>query len=128
MATGLKGNDTIAAAVGATAFAAAQGIWSLGHAYAGWKGTWMLKSGSGIVFGLAVLAITAAVICALQRKPNTVVNCAVFVAIGAIAAMTVALFLIGPGNLWPIVIAFDGAMIGVAVAVGALIGKIFARR
>ena len=124
----MKKNDTIAAAVGAVAFAMAQGIWSWGHAHEGWKGAWMLKSGSGIAFGLALLALTSAVICALQRKPNTVVNCAAFVAMGAVAAMTIALLLIGPGNLWPIVIAFDGAMIGVAVAAGALIGKILARR
>jgi len=50
------------------------------------------------------------------------------IALGAIASMTGALFLIVPGNLWPIVIAFDGAIIGAAVAVGAAIGALFRGR
>jgi hypothetical protein len=110
--------------IGAGAFAVAQGIWSSGHAFAGWRGAWMLKSPAGIAFCLALVAIISAVACAYQRKPNILVNCAVFVWLGAVVAMAVALMIIGPGNLWPLVIAFDSVMIGAAVATGAVFGFI----
>ena len=117
----------VAFAIGAGTFALAQSAWSWGHAFAGWRGEWVLKAPSGIVICLALLAVASAVTCAHGRKPDTFVERMVFVSLGAIAAMTIALIIIGPGNLWPIVIAFDSAMIGGAVVTGAVIGKIFHR-
>jgi hypothetical protein len=114
----------VPSAIGMVVFAAAQGVWSWGHAYSGWRGAWLLKSPTGIAACLILLAITAAVACAFQRKLNAVVPCALFFALGAIVAMTIALFIIGPGNLWPMVIAFDSVMIGAAVAAGAAVGAV----
>ena len=96
--------------------------------YSGLRGAWIMKTGLGIGFCFAVFVVITAVVCAYYRKPNGLAKCGGAIALGAIAAMTGALFLIGPGNLWPIVIAFDGAIIGAAVAVGAAIGALFRGR
>ena len=115
-------------AIGAATFSALQILWGLGHAYGRLRGPWIMKTGSGIGFCFAVFVVITAVVCAYYRKPNGLAKCVGAIALGAIAAITVALFLIGPGNLWPIVIAFDGAIIGAAVAVGAAIGALFRGR
>ena len=112
-------------AIGAAAFAAVQVIWSLGHVFGGWRGAWVMKSGSGIALCFASFVVVSAVVCAFRGKTKGLWNCAVSIAIGAIVAMAIALFVVGPGNLWPLVIAFDGAIIGAAVGVGAIIGKVF---
>jgi len=114
--------------VGAATFSALQIFWSLGHIYSGLRGAWIMKTGLGIGFYFAVFVVITAVVCAYYRKPNGLAKCVGAIALGAIASMTGALFLIGPGNLWPIVIAFDGAIIGAAVAVGAAIGALFRGR
>ena len=87
----------------------------------------MLKSPSGIVFGLGSLAAATAVACLFQRKAINLPGCAMFVGLGAMVSMTIALLIIGPGNLWPLVIAFDSFMIGAAAAVGLVIASLFRR-
>jgi hypothetical protein len=114
--------------IGAATFSALQIFWSLGHAYSGLRGAWIMKTGLGIGICFAVFVLITAVVCVCYRKSKALAKCGGAIALGAIAAMTVALFLIGPGNLWPIVIAFDGAIIGAAVAVGAAIGALFRGR
>ena len=39
---------------------------------------------------------------------------------GLAIGMTVALLVVGPGNLWPIVLVFGWVLLGVAVAFGTL--------
>src|SRR5439155_8913546 len=114
--------------IGVATFSALQIFWSLGHVYGGLRGAWIMKTGLGIGFCFAVFVLITAVVCVCYRKSKALAKCGGAIALGAIAAMTVALFLIGPGNLWPIVIAFDGAIIGAAVAVGAAIGALFRGR
>ena len=45
-----------------------------------------------------------------------------FYGIGAITAMLVTLFAIGPGTIFPIVIAFGGTIVSVVVFAGASFG------
>ena len=111
--------------IGAAAFSALQILWGLTHTYGRLRGAWIMKTGAGIGLCFAVFVVITAVVCACYRKPNGLAKCAGFLALGAIVAMTIALFLIGPGNLWPIVIAFDGAIIVAAVVVGTAIGALF---
>src|SRR6266542_5617688 len=113
--------------VGAATFSALQIFWSLGHIYSGLRGAWIMKTGLGIGFCFAVFVLITAVVCVCYRKSKALSKFGGAIALGAIASMTGALFLIGPGNLWP-VIAFDGAIIGAAVAVGAAIGALFRGR
>jgi hypothetical protein len=115
-------------ATGAATFSALQIFWHLGHTYAGFRGAWIMKTGLGIGVCFAVFVVISMVVCGCYRKPNGLAKCIASLALGGITAMTVALFLIGPGNLWPIVIGFDGAIIGAAVAVGAAIGALFRGR
>ena len=88
----------------------------------------MLKQPAGIALCLALLAVTAAVVCGLRKTLRELVNFAVGLGVGAIAAMIVALMIIGPGNLWPIVIAFDSVMIAAAVFFGAIIAMMIQNR
>jgi len=66
-----------------------------------------------------VAAVTAVACC--YRKGSIFIQM-LCVALGAFTATTFALFLVGPGNLWPIVLVIDGVMIVVAVAIGGLLG------
>src|SRR5438105_10183736 len=111
--------------VGAATFSALQIFWSLGHMYSGLRGAWIMKTGLGIGLCFAVFVVITAVVCACYRKPNGLAKCAGFLALGAIVAMTIALLLIGPGNLWPIVIAFDGEIIITAFVFVSAIGALF---
>ena len=115
----------ISFAIGMAMFSVLQIFWGPGHAYGGLRGAWIMKTGACIGLCFAVFVVITAVVCACYRKPNGLAKCAGFLALGAIVAMTIALFLIGPGNLWPIVIAFDGAIIVAAVVVGTAIGALF---
>jgi hypothetical protein len=116
----------LAFAIGAAAFAAAQIAWSLVHAHAGWRDPWVLKPVPGIVLCMGLLAVAAAFAAAWRRRPGFFIERVAFVAAGAIAAMIVALMIVGPGNLWPIVIVFDSVIIIAAVTVGAVAAEVVA--
>jgi len=47
-----------------------------------------------------------------------------FMSIGAYGTLTVLLFLVGPGNLWPLVLLIDGVLVIPALFVGALLGDL----
>jgi len=81
-------------AIGAATFSALQILWGLGHAYGRLRGPWIMKTGSGIGFCFAVFVVITAVVCAYYRKPNGLAKCVGAIALGAIASMTGALFLI----------------------------------
>jgi len=118
----------ISFAIGAVTFAALQIFWGLGQAYGRLGGAWIMKTTVGIGVSFAVFVGITTAVCACYRKPNGLAKCIGAVGLGGVVAMSVALFLVGPGNLWPIVIAFDGAIIGAAVAVGVAIGMLFRGR
>ena len=113
--------------VGAATFAFVQVLWTLGHTYGGLKGAWVMKTGLGIAFCFAVFAIVAGAASALQGSPGGLVRFVGAMLAGALVALVVALMIVGPGNLWPIVIVFDGAIIGGAILLGAAIGSAFRR-
>ena len=108
--------------IGAVVFAVVQVIWSLGHTYSGWRGAWVMKSALGIAFCFAVFVIAGALVIAYRRKPAELPKRAGHLWLGAMAALVVALLIIGPGNIWPLVVALDGAIIGGGVVIGAVIG------
>ena len=111
-------------AIGAATFAALQITWSLGHAYAGWRGAWIMKSAPGIVVCFAVFFVVGAVVVAYRHSPADLLRRAGCVMVGAIVAMIVALLIIGPGNLWPLVIALDSVIIGGGMIAGGVIGAV----
>jgi hypothetical protein len=81
---------------------------------------WFLNSGrnAGII-ALAIALFAAPVF----RRPGASAAHLVAYAGGAALAMTVVLFAIGPGNIFPIVILFGAIVIGVAASVGAALGS-----
>src|SRR5438067_1539283 len=105
-------------AIGAVTFAVLQIIWSLGHAYGGWRGAWIMKAAPGFAACFITFLVVGAVVVGYRHSATDLLRRTGSVTIGAIAAMTIALLIIGPGNLWPIVIAFDSVVIGGGVLIG----------
>jgi len=94
------------------------GFAALATSYA--VGGWWLNSGTGVlrtVLGLLALGVFAA----LWRPGSSWIRaCALWA--GAISGTTVVLFSIGPGTIWPIVLAFAAAITAAAVFGGAFVG------
>jgi hypothetical protein len=112
-------NAAASFATGALAFAAAQGLWSLAHAHGLVRGTWMMKTGGGIAACFALFVIVAAVACAFRRRGRGLGDAIATLVAGAAVAATLALFIVGPGSVWPLVILLDSVIIAMAVGVGA---------
>jgi predicted Abi (CAAX) family protease len=118
-------NPALGLLLGALAFGIAQAVWSIGHAYLAWPSSWVLEPNFGIVLCLTLLAIAAGVASFYRRKRDGVIVPIIFVVLGALVATIIALFIVGPGNLWPIVLVVDAVMVTVAVAVGGALGNMF---
>jgi hypothetical protein len=110
---------------GAVAFAAAQAALFL---VAGQSGRptidgsgWFLNSGTGVAV-IAIVMAGASLIVSKAVPAPLLRGWAAFAA-GAVGALVAAVFLLGPGTIFPIVIA-AGAMV---IAVGALAGTWVAR-
>ena len=80
---------------------------------------WFLNSGRNVLLVGLTLAIGAAVLTARKQGSD---RDAVCYGIGAVVAMIVALFMIGPGNIFPIVIVFGSGLIVFAVGAGGTCG------
>jgi hypothetical protein len=80
---------------------------------------WFLNSGQN---ALLVGSIVAAGATLLYVRKLATVRDAVFYGIGAVMTMIATLVAIGPGSLFPIVVAFGMCVIALAVLVGATCG------
>ena len=109
---------------GAVAFGATECLWLLGHYFAGFPSAWVLKPTSGIAFSALVLLVTSSVMTATRKDDLSWPQCFVLAATGAYAAVIASLFLLGPGNLWPLVLILDAVIVIVAVFAGALLGDL----
>jgi len=84
-------------------------------------GGWWLNSGTGVLRIVLVLLPLGA-FAALWRSGSPWVRaCALWA--GAVSGSTVVLFSIGPGTIWPIVLAFAAAITAGAVFGGAFVGS-----
>jgi hypothetical protein len=111
-------------ATGALAFAATQFLLSVraGDVPITLDGSgWFLNSGGGVALVVGVLAGACAVLTAATPQSSMWQVSGAFAA-GAINAMIVSLFVIGPGTLFPIVIAIGGGLISIAALVGGAVG------
>jgi hypothetical protein len=82
---------------------------------------WFLNSGRGVATLAAAIALASAAMAALWS--TRVPQIASPVTLGAALAMTSMVLLLGPGTLFPIVIAVGTAVLGAAVVVGSLVGR-----
>ena len=121
-------NPKVLFATGALAFAIAQAGWSLGHAQGLWRGTWMMKTPGGIAACFVIFVGVAALACGIRDRGHGIVDAIVALAAGAIAAVAAGIFIVGPGSLWPMVIAFDGLIIVAAIALGAALSPLVRAR
>jgi hypothetical protein len=83
---------------------------------------WFLNSGRGVLLTTIVLALAAAAM-GLGSSPPGLWRAAVGFAGGAAAAMVVVLFALGPGTIFPIVIAIGTGIIAVAAVTGVVIAR-----
>lgn len=89
-------------------------------------GGWWLNSGTGVLRTVLVL-LALGVFAALWRSGRPWVRaCALWA--GAISGMAVVLFWIGPGTIWPIVLAAAAAITAGAVFGGAGLGFVLNKR
>jgi hypothetical protein len=110
------------AAWGAVTYLAAQGalFLTLGAGDGADSAGWFLNSGRGVGTVAAIVVLATAAVFGFRAAP-----CGVSVGaftIGAAAAIAGTLFVIGPGTIFPIVIAAGGAIVAVAATAGRLIG------
>ena len=110
--------------VGASAFGAAEGIWLLGHVVLGFPSRWVLEPTPGIVFCLLVLALSGTAMAATRKDGMSWLQSFALMAAGAYTAVVVALFSVGPGNLWPFVLLIDAVFVIPALFIGALVGDL----
>jgi hypothetical protein len=81
---------------------------------------WFLNSGRAVAFTAALLVVAGAIVSADDRRESIIRGANA--AGGALAAMIVVLAIVGPGNLFPIVIAVGAAIAFTATEAGALAG------
>jgi hypothetical protein len=80
---------------------------------------WFLNSGRGVA-AVALSCLVVGALIAFGRRAG--VREATLVALGAVFAMTAVLFSIGAGTIFPIVLVFGTAIIGIATAAGTVVG------
>jgi hypothetical protein len=82
---------------------------------------WFLNSARGVVTLAGMVAAASAAMSARWSSRMPLLVSAV--TLGASLAMTLMVFVIGPGTLFPIVIAVGTAILGTAVVAGSLLGR-----
>lgn len=79
-------------------------------------GWWLNAVETVVAVAVAMVVVSWLV---LRRRPGRLAARAVSWAVGAMAGMALTLAYVGPGNIWPIVLAVGGAVLGVSVAAAA---------
>ena len=114
-------------ALGAVAFAGAHAIevarWREWFDPDGRYSPWFLNAGGAVALTLGILALTtAATTCASVRTARDAAIQALTIACGAAAAMAVTLLVLGPGNIFPIVLAAGTGLFVLSCAGAAFLG------
>ena len=88
---------------------------------------WWLNTGQGVALTSLVLALLAVAIAVPAAGPRSTRNFQRPVALwaGANLGLAVVLFRVGPGNIFPIVLAFGAGISALAVGAGSLIGLLW---
>jgi hypothetical protein len=87
---------------------------------------WWLNTGRGVALTSLVLALLAAAIAVAAPWPPSTRSFHGPVAVwaGANIGLAIVLFRVGPGNIFPIVLAFGAGISALAVGAGSLIGTL----
>jgi hypothetical protein len=120
------------AAAGAAAFLAAHGIeaalWTAWFQPGGGTSAWFLNTGRAALFTAACLALAGVIVGTRCAGGSRSVAQGLWLALGALAAMTAVLLSSGPGTLFPIVLAFGAGIAAVAGVAGVSLGALIRRR
>jgi hypothetical protein len=84
---------------------------------------WFLNSGRAVAFTAASLVVVGLIVGVTTPARRGSMVAEWNIAAGAIAAMIVVLFAVGPGTLFPIAIVIGGAVVGVSSVAGVLTGS-----
>jgi hypothetical protein len=90
-----------------------------------WAGGWWLNSGEGVVTTIVVLFGVAVAVCLRSDAPW---HRAAALSIGSVTGMAAALFWVGPGTIWPIVMAVAAVLTAASVFAGAVVARAIAGR
>lgn len=122
-------NPILPFGAGVAAFGISQLFWSATHRtlFDSTK-DWVLEPNAGVALCVLMLAAASAIMCAIRADSDSLKRPMLSVGLGALLACVVALFVVGPGNLWPIVLVFDAVLIAVAVVIGGFIGNAYRSR
>ena len=91
------------------------------------SGAWFLNSGPAITLTSAVVAGTAALSAMLwARTAGRTSRQSLEVATGAVLAMVITLFVVGPGNIFPIVLGIGTMLLTVSSLLGGWLGFVAA--
>jgi hypothetical protein len=112
-------------ALGFAVFSATEAGWLLLRGLGGASSRWVMEPNSGIV-ATVLIHFVAALLFSVVLRP-AVPSYFIFTA-GVATAVAVTLFLVGPGNLWPIVLVIDGVFLTPALAGGFAVGSFLLRR
>jgi hypothetical protein len=118
--------------LGAATFLAAHAVevwaWRAWFAPRGDFGAWFLNSGRAVAVTVLCLFVVSLVSGAVGSagQRDSLLRGASFSG-GAIAVMTVVLFTIGPGTIWPIVLISGAAIIAASGVIGAFAGWVIRR-
>lgn len=78
---------------------------------------WWLNASSTVAAVFAAMAVVSWLV--LRRAPKTLATSTVAWLAGTMLGMTLALFAVGPGTIWPIVLVVGWTVLAVSVAIGA---------
>jgi hypothetical protein len=110
--------------VGGLAFGTAEVLWLEIRLVLGESSNWVLEPTTGIILA-GILIVSASIWCGLQQSLSraTTFTMPLMMYLGSCLSVTIALFIVGPGNLWPIVLVFDYIITAFFLLVGFTIGR-----
>jgi hypothetical protein len=93
---------------GGLAFGIAEVLWLDIRLVFGESSNWVLEPTIRIILA-GILIVSASIWCGLQQSLSraTKFTMPLMMYLGSCLSATIALFIVGPGNLWPIVLVFD---------------------
>ena len=115
-------------AIGAASFAVSEILWLAIRTQIDVYSRWVLKPTEGLILSAAIMVVTAfSGGLWVGRDATLCIRGAVNLYVGVMTSITVSLFFVGPGNIWPIVLVIDCVMAAPIVAAGWALGVILRR-
>jgi hypothetical protein len=99
-------------------------VWWTKHPKAGASSRWVLEPIDGIGSCAVFMLFATALAVAIRPREMTWLRGSALAAGGVATGVVAGLFAVGPGNLWPLVLVIDAAILAVPVIVGSVLGQL----